>query len=58
MKEKAQIEEIAEHLNQCLLTDPVSASVTDITKLQLVEITRKKVRRPVFEELVQMKEED
>ena len=33
-----------------LAKDPIQTSLVDITPLGLVEITRKKVRRPLYEE--------
>lgn len=34
---------------QYLLKDPIQTTLVDITELQLVEVTRKKVRRPFYE---------
>ena len=36
--------------------DPVKTNVVEITKLNLVEITRKKIRRPLYEQVAQVKE--
>ena len=33
-----------------LSKDPIQTSLVDITSLGLVEVTRKKVRRPLYEE--------
>ena len=37
-------------LSAYCLADPVKTTVVDITKLNLVEITRKKIRRPLYEQ--------
>lgn len=37
-------------LSAYCLRDPVKTTVVDITKLNLVEITRKKIRRPLYEQ--------
>ena len=29
--------------------DPIQATLVDVTELQLVEVTRKKVRKPLYE---------
>lgn len=38
-------------LSQAVAADPVKTTVVEMTKLGLVELTRKKVRRPLFEQL-------
>jgi ribonuclease G len=38
-------------LKNLLKKDPVKSKVIDITPLHILEMTRKKVRRPVFEDL-------
>lgn len=43
------MEHLVDILSEELRKDPIPASFVDITKLQLVEITRKKVRRPLHE---------
>ncbi|MDE7314068.1 MAG: ribonuclease E/G, partial [Eubacterium sp.] len=42
--------ELLNELRNCLKKDPVPATVVDITKLWLVEITRKKQRKPLAEQ--------
>lgn len=39
------------HLSELLSNDPVKTSVVDMTKLNLVEITRKKIRKPLYEQI-------
>ena len=43
------METLLEALNKELKKDPISTTLVDVTKLQLVEITRKKVRKPLHE---------
>lgn len=43
-------------LENMLKADPVKTSVVEITKLNLVEITRKKIRRPLYEQAAKNKE--
>lgn len=38
-------------LKQELLKDPIHATLVDVTALQLVEVTRKKVKRPLYESI-------
>ena len=38
-------------LSAYCLQDPVKTTVVDITKLNLVEITRKKIRKPLHEQM-------
>ena len=40
---------LMEHLKSLAKKDIVSTTIVDITKLGLVEITRKKVRKPLHE---------
>ena len=49
MKEEASKKQVMEKLRRCLAADPVQAQVVDMTKLNLVEITRKKVEKPLLE---------
>ncbi len=49
-KEESQ-NQVMEELRRCLLPDPVQARAVDMTKLNLVEITRKKVERPLREQI-------
>ena len=38
--------------------DPVKTALIDMTKLNLVEVTRKKVRKPLWEQLKLRSDED
>lgn len=49
MEEESSRQQVMEELNRCLLRDPVHARAIDMTKLYLVEITRKKVERSLTE---------
>lgn len=51
MKEEAFRQQVMEELRSCLTMDPVQTRVIDWTKLDLVEITRKKVERPLSEQI-------
>lgn len=42
--------ELLSCLERCTAKDPVKTTVVDMTRLNLVEITRKKVRRPLYEQ--------
>lgn len=42
-------QELLRQLRHFLANDPIQARVVDITALQLVELTRKKVRKPLYE---------
>ncbi|MGN0406999.1 MAG: ribonuclease E/G [Bacteroides sp.] len=46
---KEERKELMDYLEQILSKDMVPASVVDMTKLGLVEITRKKIRKPLHE---------
>lgn len=45
--------ELMEFLTECCARDPVKTTVVDMTRLGLVEITRKKIRRPFREQIKQ-----
>lgn len=45
------MQELLRVLKQELAKDPIQANFVDVTKLQLVEITRKKVSRPIYESI-------
>lgn len=51
MESKAQEEELMERLKNILKKDAVKTNVIDITPLGLVEITRQKISKPLFEQL-------
>ncbi len=50
MSEAEDRGELMRALASCCAEDPVRTSVVDMTKLDLVEITRKKVRKPFYEQ--------
>lgn len=49
LENESDIQELLEQCRKFLARDPVQTVLIDITKLQLVEVTRKKVRRPLKE---------
>ena len=49
LSKKEYMDELLEILQYELHKDPVATSFVDITKLQLVEVTRKKIRKPFHE---------
>lgn len=51
MEKEESRKQVMEELRRCLLQDPLQAHVVDMTKLNLVEITRKKVERPLWEQI-------
>lgn len=51
MKEPGYNEELLDVLNEAVSHDPVKTTVVDITRLGLVEITRKKIKKPLYEQL-------
>lgn len=51
MKAEADQQEVIDALKKAVSHDPVQTTVVDMTKLGLVEVTRKKVRKPLLEQL-------
>ncbi len=49
MKSKEEIEEVVEVLKLSLKNDPIPAGFIDVTKLGIVEVTRKKVEKSLLE---------
>lgn len=49
MKEEANLQLLLKEFTEYLKADPIQTNIVDITKLQLVEITRKKNRSPLHE---------
>lgn len=49
MNKKEYMDELLDSFDKELRKDPISTSLIDVTKLQLVEVTRKKVRKPFHE---------
>lgn len=55
MEQEEDKKELMEYLSQLLLRDPVKTRLIDMTKLELVEITRKKVRKTLREQVASLK---
>lgn len=51
MSEPEQMRELLSIFRGCLSKDPIPTALIDVTKLQLVEVTRQKIRRPLAESL-------
>lgn len=51
LDQEAATDELMKTFRQYLSKDPIQATLVDVTELQLVEVTRKKVRRPFHESL-------
>ena len=49
MSSKEMTEELLDIFGKELRKDPVATTLVDMTKLQLVEVTRKKIRKPLHE---------
>ncbi|MDW2799493.1 ribonuclease E/G [Clostridium boliviensis] len=45
---------LLKRLEEIVSKDPVKTTVVEITKLNLVELTRKKIRKPLYEQALQM----
>ena len=52
MEKKEHKEMLMGHLKELAVYDPVKTTVIDITKLGLVEMTRKKVKKTVYEQFL------
>lgn len=57
MEQEENKVKLMEYLDTCLKRDPVKTALIDMTPLHLVELTRKKVRRPLYEQVRGMKGE-
>lgn len=51
LDDKEKREELLNYFRGHLRKDPIQTVLVDVTKLQLVEITRKKVRKPLYESI-------
>lgn len=51
MKEKARLEQLFLELQRGFRKDPVRTTAVDITALKIIEVTRQKVRRPLYEQV-------
>ena len=52
MKDEEHREELMRCFKRCLSADPVRTVLVDMTPLGLVEVTRKKIRRPLHEQVL------
>lgn len=52
MNDRSRMDEVIWNLKEALLSDPIKATYVDTTKLNLVEITRKKMLKSLKEQLV------
>lgn len=53
MEQEEDRRELLEHLTRVVSKDPVKTTVIDMTRLNLVEMTRKKVRKPLHEQVLE-----
>lgn len=51
MEEEEHRNRLLAHLEEVVRHDPIKTNVVDITRLNLVELTRKKIQRPLHEQL-------
>ncbi len=56
MKRPEERNALMDKLRECVAKDPIRTNVVDMTRLNLVEITRMKKKRPLYEELAAIKE--
>lgn len=49
---------LMDHLRKLFAKDPVKTSLIDMTKLNLIEVTRKKIRKPLWEQIKVRSDED
>lgn len=54
MQEEEHKKRLLDELKQIVREDPIKTTVVDITSLNLVELTRKKVRKPLHEQIKQI----
>ncbi len=57
MSDPSHLEELFKALQYDLKKDPIRTTAVDITALNILEVTRKKVRRPLIEDLKMLKEQ-
>ncbi len=55
MKEEEDRKYLLAHLEEVVKNDPVKTIVVEMTKLNLVEMTRKKIHRPLYEQLAALR---
>ena len=49
LESKEMMQELLDFFDRELKLDPVATTLVDVTKLQLVEVTRKRIRKPFHE---------
>ena len=55
MKEEEHRRQLLKELEEVVRRDPIKTTVVEITRLNLVELTRKKLHRPLYEQLAALK---
>ena len=55
MKKQEHKDALMKELGDLFSQDPIKTVLVDMTALNLVEVTRKKIRKPLFEQLAQAK---
>lgn len=58
MELKKDQEQLMEELEEYFKKDPIKTTLVDMTALGLVEVTRKKVRKPLHQQVEELKESD
>lgn len=58
MEEEEKRHSLMSGLKEMLARDPVKTALVDMTKLNLVEVTRKKIRKPLWEQIKIRSDED
>lgn len=58
MKEREHLEQLFLELQRGFRKDPVRTTAVDITALKIIEVTRQKVRRPLFEQVAYYRQEE
>ncbi|MCC8024246.1 MAG: ribonuclease E/G [Clostridium sp.] len=53
MEREEDREQLLRYLREIVSKDPVKTTVVDMTRLNLVELTRKKVRKPLYEQVLE-----
>ncbi len=51
MYDKERNAALLQHFGSCLKEDPVPSEIAGLTRLGLVELTRKKVKKPLAEQM-------
>lgn len=53
MKDSSRLQEVVQLLRDCVADDPMRVTIVGVSPLQLLEMTRKKVLRPFYEQIAQ-----